>query len=44
MTETVDDLGGARLFHEASRWEDACERYARADGVSKAITAQITHA
>src|SRR5262245_33749431 len=31
MTDVADDLGAARMHHSASRWVQACERYATAD-------------
>ena len=31
MTDAADDLGAARMHHSASRWVEACERYAAAD-------------
>ena len=34
MTASVDDLGAARGYHGASRWVEACERYAAADPLS----------
>lgn len=34
MTEATDDLAAARSHHSASRWAEACERYAEADRAS----------
>lgn len=34
MTEGVEDLGAARAYRRASRWVEACERYAAVDRVS----------
>ena len=34
MIASIDDLGAARRYHSASRWVEACERYAAADRVS----------
>ena len=34
MMDTADDLGAARRNHSASRWVEACERYAVADRVA----------
>ena len=31
MTDAADDLGAASMHHSASRWVEACERYAAAD-------------